>query len=139
MQLDQPYVLEGFGIYDTFGTGSVKVYDAKTDTLLWETNLGSYMTRSIACKPDSAPTDLLKIIKGDGAINELVLYGYPAAGYPDADCNADGGFNSKDLTELQNWLLTKDRMLANWIAADLTGDLAMDARDFTRMKRMLMK
>ncbi len=139
VKLDQPYVLDGFGVYDTFGTGSIKVYDAKTDTLLWETDLGSYMTRSIDNKPDSAPTDLLKIVKGDGAMNELVLYGYPAAGYPAADCDADGRFSHSDPTALRNWLLTKDRSLANWATADLTADLTLDAKDLSRMKRELMK
>ncbi len=132
-------MLDGFGVYDTFGTGSVKVYDAKTDTLLWETDLGSYMTRSIDSKPDSEPTDLLKIVKGDGAMNELVLYGYPAAGYPAADCDADGRFSRSDPTALRNWLLTKDRSLANWAAADLTADLMLDSKDLTRMKRELLK
>lgn len=137
VRLDQPYVLDGFGVYDTYGTGSVQIYDAKTDTLLWETDLGSYMSRSIDKMPDSEPTDLLKIVKGGGDLNELVLYGYPAAGYPAADCDADGSFGAADVLALQQWLLTKKRTLADWSAADMTADLTLDAKDLTKMKRAL--
>ena len=76
--LPEPCVLTGFGIFDTYGTGSFEVYDANTDTLLWSSNLGSYMSRSISLTDDSAPTDRLKIVKGGGDLNEFALYGYPS-------------------------------------------------------------
>ena len=139
VKLGQPYVLDGFGVYDTYGTGSFEVYDAKTDKLLWKTNLGSYMTRSIEMTEDSEATDLLKVVKGGGDLNELVLYGYPAAGSVSMDCNGDGQFNVADVTALQRWLLTKKHALAIWSAADLNADQMLDTRDLTIMKRALLK
>ena len=138
VKLQQPYILDGFGVYDTYGTGRVQIYDAKTDTLLWETNLGSYMTRSMDITEDSEPTDLLRIICDGGELNEFALYGYPAGGYPDYDCNADGCFDKSDAASLQAWLLTKQNDLANWTDADRTADLTLDARDLTRMKQALI-
>ena len=76
--LPEACVLTGFGLYDTYGTGSFEVYDANTDTLLWSSDLGSYMSRSISLTDDSAPTDRLKIVKGGGDLNEFAIYGYPA-------------------------------------------------------------
>ena len=138
VKLDQPYILDGIGVYDTYGTGSVEVYDANTDKLLWKSDLGSYMSRSIDIIEDSEPTDLLKIVKGSGDMNELVLYGYPAAEPTVNDCNADGRFDPGDAASLRDWLLTKDQKLANWPAADFQADQCLDARDLTKLKRALM-
>ena len=139
VKLGQPYILDGFGVYDTYGTGSIEVYDAKTDKLLWKSDLGSYMSRSIDLTDASEPTDLLKIVKGGGDMNELVLYGYPASKSREPDCNGDGSFDAADAASLRNWLLTREKTLANWTAADLQTDQTLDARDLTRMKRALMK
>lgn len=126
IKLDRAYVLDGFGIYDTYGTGNVSVYDARTDKLLWSSELDSYMSRSLELTDDSAPTDLLRIEKnGSGDFNELALYGYPVSG------------NHAEITALQRWLLTKDKSFADWKTADLNADGKLDAKDLSLMKRAL--
>ena len=137
--LDQPYVISGFQIYDTFGTGSFAVYDAHTDRLLWLSDMGGYMSRNTALLNDSAPTDCLKIVKGGGDLNECGIYGYPA---PDTgaayDINGDGIFDAKDAIALQAWLTKQDASeIANWAAGDCNSDQKLDARDLSRLKRRL--
>ncbi len=78
VNFEQPVCLTGFGVYDTYGTGNISVYDAYTDTLLWSSDLGGYMYRSMTLTADSEPTDKLKIVKGGGDLNELAFYGYIA-------------------------------------------------------------
>ena len=138
VKLDQPYVLDGFGIYDTYGTGSFEVYDAKTDRLLWRSDLDSYMARCISIQRDSAPTDLLKIVKGGGDLNEFALYGYPADP-AETDINGDRVFDSGDAAALIRWLLTADQTLANPAAADLNADSVIDCRDLNLLKRKLLQ
>lgn len=137
VKLDQPYVLDGFGIFDTYGTGSFEVYDARTDRLLWRSDLDSYMARSISILQDSAPTDLLKIVKGGGELNELALYGYPADSAA-MDINGDRVFDSADAEALIRWLLTADRTMANPAAADLNADSVIDVRDLNLLKQKLL-
>ena len=139
VQLGQPYVLDGFGVYDTFGTGSIEVYDAHTDVLLWSSDLGSYMSRSIALTEESAPTDLLKIVKGGGAMNELALYGYPSPAWKPHDVNGDGAENLADAVALQRYLLCETAVLKNPAAADCDGNGRLNAADLTLLKRILMQ
>lgn len=140
--LDMPYVLSGFGVYDTFGTGSLKIYDANTDTLLWSSDMGGYMYRNISLIEESQPTDKLKIVKGGGDLNELAIYGYPA---PEekivpGDVNADGEFNISDIVMMQKWLIAApDVKLADWKAGDLCEDNMIDSFDLCMMRRMLIE
>ncbi|MBR4201608.1 MAG: dockerin type I repeat-containing protein, partial [Oscillospiraceae bacterium] len=137
VKLDRPYVLDDFGVYDTYGTGSIAVYDARTDRLLWSSGLGSYMSRSLELRVDSAPTDYLKIVKGGGEMNELALYGYPAPDTLRGDVNADGVFDSRDLAALTDWLLTRSSAPAAPSAGDLCADGILNAADLAAMKREL--
>ncbi|MBR6718564.1 MAG: hypothetical protein IKI77_09525 [Oscillospiraceae bacterium] len=139
VQFDQPYVLDGFGVYDTYGTGRFAVYDGHTDQLLWASDLGSYMSRSISLIADTAPTDLLKIVKSGGDLNEFAAYGYPAGEQIPMDVNADGAFNTADLTALVKWLTAASNQLANPAAADADKNGRLDARDLALLKRALLK
>ncbi len=140
--LDAPYVLSGFGVYDTFGTGSLKIYDANTDTLLWSSDMGGYMYRNISMIEKSHPTDKLKIVKGGGDLNELAIYGYPA---PEekivpGDVNADGEFSISDIVVMQKWILAvPDVKLSDWKAGDLCEDNVINIFDLCIMKQMLLK
>lgn len=131
------YRITGFGIYDTFGTGSFSVYDANTDVLLWSSDMGSYMSRNIDMISESAPTDRLKIVKGGGDLNEFAVYGYAV---PDeeiaGDVNNDGIFNSYDIVMLQKWLLCSGD-LTNWKAGDLNKDNIINVFDLCLMRCML--
>ena len=137
--LDKPYILTGFGVYDTFGTGKVEIYDAYTDTLLWSSDLGSYMSRSIDFMADSAPTDQLRIVKGDGAFNEIALYGYPAPALSGVkyDVNNDGAFDALDIVSMQKYLLTGAKP-ANPSAGEGLEDGVLDVYDLGLMKRALI-
>ena len=136
--LPQQTVITGVGVYDTFGTGSIAVYDAHTDALIWSSDLGSYMSRSISLLDDSAPTDLLKIVKGGGALNELALYGYAVPDAVIGDVNADGKCTAADAAALLKWLTTDSGTLANWAAGDLNGDGRLNALDLSLLKQMLL-
>lgn len=138
--LDKPYILNGFGVFDTYGTGSLAIYDANTDTLLWESDMGGYMYRNIALISESQPTDKLKIVKGGGDLNELALYGYPAPAEKRVrgDVNADGVLDITDVVLMQKWILAvPDAKLADWQAGDLCGDNVIDVFDLCLMKRLL--
>lgn len=140
--LDMPYVLNGFGVFDTFGTGGLKIYDANTDILLWSSDMGGYMYRNISMIEESLPTDKLKIVKGGGDLNELAIYGYPA---PEekivlGDVNSDGEFNISDVLMMQKWILAvPDVKLADWKAGDLCGDNVINVFDLCLMKRLLIE
>ncbi|MCR5718529.1 MAG: hypothetical protein K6F80_05790 [Oscillospiraceae bacterium] len=138
-ELDKPYILTGFGVYDTFGTGSLEIYDANTDTLLWSSDLGSYMSRSIDFTGDSAPTDKLRIVKGDGAFNEIALYGYAAPQIAEVpyDVNKDGIFDVRDITAMQRYLLNGKALVAP-TAGDALADGVLDVFDLGLMKRALI-
>ena len=138
--LDAPYILNGFAVYDTFGTGSLEIYDANTDTLLWSSDLGGYMYREISLIEESYPTDKLKIVKGSGDLNELAIYGFPAPAEKTVlgDVNADGKLNIADAVAMQKWLLAvPDAKLADWKAGDLCEDHVINVLDLCLMKRLL--
>ena len=139
VQLDRPYVLTGFGVYDTYGTGSVEVYDAETMTLLWSTDLSGYMCRSMSLTEDSAPTEKLLVVRGGGELNELAFYGYPAPEISTVqfDVTNDGVFNALDVVALQKWLV-RAGTLANPSAADADGNGVTDIFDLARMKHALI-
>ncbi len=102
-KFDRSYSFTGFGVYDTYGTGGISVYNAYTDELIWTNDLGGYMYRNIELTDTSAPTDFIKIVKAGGELNELALYGF-AADIPDEDpmdVNSDGRINIFDLMLLK--------------------------------------
>ena len=137
VRLDRPYVFNGFGIYDTYGTGSFQIFNARTDELLWSSELDSYMSRSICLVDDTASADLLRIEKSGGDFNEVALYGYLA---PPVQCdlNGDSLCNRLDVRLLQAYLLGKKVSgINNWQAGDFNGDGKLDARDLTLLKRTL--
>lgn len=144
VQLDQPYVLTGFGVYDTFGTGNISVYDERTNTLLWSNDLGSYMTYSLTPTDDSVPTDLLRIEKEDGAMNELALFGYPAdASEPDVlrgDVNCDKQVTVSDAVLLAR-IAAEDKTVKvteqGLQQADCNGDGTITAEDTTVLLKFL--
>ncbi|MBR3630550.1 MAG: hypothetical protein IKN55_08795 [Oscillospiraceae bacterium] len=138
--LDKPYILTGFGVYDTFGTGSLEIYDANTGKLLWSSDLGSYMSRSISLTEDSAPTDKLRIVKGGGALNEVALFGYaaPETSAVQYDVTNDGRFDTADIIAMTKWL-HKGTKLANAAAGDAMTDGVLDVYDLALMKRSLLE
>ncbi len=116
---DEPCVFNGFSVYDTFGTGGVYVYDAYTDKLLWSSDLGGYMYRAVTLTPDSAPTDCLKIVKKDGAMNELTFYGYRAGVSGKSwDINHDGYVDSFDVVLMRRDIVSGDTVYS---VSDLVG------------------
>ena len=114
---DKPCIFNGFAVYDTFGTGGISVYDANTDKLLWRSDLGSYMSRSVTLTADSAPTDCLKIVKEGGDLNELAFYGYaaPALSW---DADSDGRVDFFDQILIRKSLVSDD---GRYSIADLVG------------------
>ena len=114
---DKPCVFNGFAVFDTFGTGGISVYDANTDELLWSSDLGSYMSRSVTLTKDSAPTNCLKIVKDDGAMNELAFYGYKAP-TNSWDADSDGRVDAFDHVLIRQSLVSND---AKYSIADLVG------------------
>ncbi len=140
VHLDKPYVLTGFAVYDTFGTGSLEIYDANTDALLWSSDLGSYMSRSIDLTEDSAPTDTLRIVKGGGDLNEVALYGYPAPETSPVkyDVTNDGAFDVRDIVAMTRWIHLSAPLAAP-AAGDADGDGRLDVLDQAYMKRALTK
>ncbi|MBQ6039749.1 MAG: DUF4832 domain-containing protein [Oscillospiraceae bacterium] len=59
------------------------------------------------------------------------------AGYLVGDVNNDNKFRSDDIALLRDYLLTKETDLPVWEAANLYNDGQLDARDLTRIKRLL--
>ena len=114
---DKKYVFNGFSVYDTFGTGGIYVYDAHTDELLWSSDLGGYMYRAVTLTEDSAPTDCLKIVKKDGAMNELVFYGYAAPSKRDWDITKDGIWDVFDLIMMKQAVIRNE----GYSVSDLVG------------------
>ena len=139
VDLGGAYRITGFGIYDTYGTGSFSVYDANTDVLLWSTDMGSYMSRNIDMISESSPTDRLKIVKGGGDLNEFAIYGYAV---PDeaivGDVNADGMFDISDVVMMQKWLVCSGN-LTDWKAGDISHDNIINVFDMCLMRRMLIE
>ena len=140
VKLDKKYILTGFGVYDTYGTGSLEIYDANTDTLLWSSDLGSYMSRSISLTADSIPVDTLKIVKGGGDFNELAFFGYPAPETSTVamDVTNDRKFNTADVIALQKWLLS-GKSVANPAESDTNHDGIVNIYDWVFMKKALLK
>ena len=114
---DKKYILNGFAVYDTYGTGNISVYNADTDELLWSSNLGSYMCRSITLKEDSAPVDCLKIVKQGGDMNELTFYGYSVPEKNDWDICNDGELDIFDLILMKQAVIAGEK----YTVADLVG------------------
>lgn len=123
----EPVCLTGFGVYDTYGTGNISVYDAYTDTLLWSSDLGGYMYRAMALTADSAPTDRLKIVKGGGDLNELAFYGYAAPEEP-VEFNMD--VNGDDLVDVFDLTLARKQFC--------DGIFAGTSEDIIRLQRYLL-
>ncbi|MGN0605882.1 MAG: dockerin type I domain-containing protein [Oscillospiraceae bacterium] len=140
VDLENYYHITGFGIYDTFGTGKFSVYDADTDVLLWSSDMGGYMSRTIDMIADSTPTNKLKIVKGGGDLNEFAIYGYAVSeNIIDGDVNNDGKFNIMDILLLKKWLLNvPNTTLADKNAGDLCSDGKLDVFDLCCMKNMLI-
>ena len=137
--LDKPYVITGFSIYDTFGTGGFSVYDAKTDALLFSSDMGGYMSRNTVMTDDSAPTDLLKIVKNGGDLNEFAVYGYAAPQSCEMDVTGDGRFDIADAVALTRWLTEgSSPALLYWKNGDCNHDGKLNAADLTLMKRALL-
>ena len=65
-KFDRSYSFTGFSVFDTYGTGSISVYNAYTGELLWSNDLGGYMYRNVELTAASAPTDFIKIVKAGG-------------------------------------------------------------------------
>lgn len=110
---DKPYTFNAFAVYDTYGTGNISVYDAYSDRLLWSSDLGSYMSRSIDLATDSAPTDCLKIVKQSGDLNELAFYGYYSAAqveYLTWDVDRSGIIDIMDQVLMGQHILENDGM-----------------------------
>lgn len=124
-KFDSPCSFTGFGVYDTYGTGGIEVYDGYTGRLIWSDDLGGYMYRNIELIEASKPTDFVKIVKKGGDLNELAFYGFASQlvqSYPlDADGSgsinifdliymkenrfADGAYTLSDMTALVKYLL----------------------------------
>ncbi len=140
VKFDQKYILTGFGIFDTYGTGSIKIYDDATDTLLWSNDLGSYMSRNIELTADSIPTDTIRIVKGGGDFNELAFYGYPAPEQSqiEMDVTNDGAFTLLDVIALQKWILS-EKSVSNPSASDANHDGIVNIYDLVFMKKALLK
>ncbi len=121
---DQPCVFSGFGVFDTFGTGGISVYDAHTDRLLWHSDLDSYMSRSVTLTADSAATDCLKIVKEGGDLNELAFYGHPGKALS-WDLNRNGRYDTFDL------VMMREDESGDFTSADLKGlsDFLLSARE----------
>ncbi|MBQ8515788.1 MAG: hypothetical protein IJ496_10365 [Ruminococcus sp.] len=110
VKFDRSYSFTGFSVFDTYGTGNISVYDARTDTLLWSNDLGGYMYRNVELTDTSVPTDCLKIVKAGGDLNELAFYGFAAeqaAAHP-LDTDQNGSINIFDLARLKYDLLNTD-------------------------------
>ena len=113
---DKSCVFNGFAVFDTYGTGGISVYDAKTDKLLWSNALDSYMSRSVTLTNDSAPTDCLKIVKEGGDMNELALYGYVSP-FRNWDADSDGIVDSFDLIAIRKSVIDR----TGYTVSDLVG------------------
>lgn len=55
------------------------------------------------------------------------------------DVNNSGKFDIADLVDLQNWLLGREKKLANWKMGDMCEDGILDVYDMTVMRRELVK
>ncbi|MDO4863198.1 MAG: hypothetical protein Q4A05_03410 [Ruminococcus sp.] len=113
---DKPCIFNGFAVYDTYGTGGISVYDAHTDKLLWSSDLGSYMSRSVTLTDDSAMTDCLKIVKDGGDMNELAFYGYVSP-FRDWDADRDGVVDSFDMVLIRQSVIAG----GGYTVSDLVG------------------
>lgn len=78
VELDDYYDITYIGLYDSYSTGKMEIYDANTDRLLFSTELNSYnqwVLNPLTEEPVS--TNRLRIVKyNEAKLNELVFYGY---------------------------------------------------------------
>ena len=96
VKFDQPYVLTGIGLFDTYGSGNLTVTDANTGETIWSSDLGSYMTYSFGInRAGYCTTDAVFIHKDDGALNELAFYGYRADEHKKAFLRGDVNCDEK--------------------------------------------
>ena len=141
VKLSEPYVLQGCGVYDTFGTGGIRVKDAYTGTVLWKSALDSYMSRELTPVNAQYPgTDFLIIEHTGGDLNELALYGKPQPDHWKYDVNGDHYFDKLDIEALQMYLLKGafSNSACSAKAADADSDGILNARDLTIIKRALL-
>ncbi len=134
------YILTGFGIYDTYGTGSFEIYNADTDELIWSSDMGGYMYRNIAVTKESKPVSKLRIVKGGGDLNEIAVYGYPVPDEAEAflyDVNADGVFSISDAVMMQKYL-SGIGSLTDMNAGDADGNGCINVFDLALMKKGLI-
>lgn len=77
---DDNYTLTYIGMYDTYATGKMEIYDDVTGELLFTTGLDTYNCWNLVPVTDSQiRTNRVRIVKYNGAkLNELAFYGYPA-------------------------------------------------------------
>lgn len=140
VKLTEPYVLQGVGVYDTFGTGGICIKDAYTGKVLWDSDLGSYMSRELTPAVEQYPgTDFLIIEHKGGDLNELAFYGYPKPYHWKYDINGDHYCDKLDVEALQMYLLQGKfpDAVCNAQAADINADDCLNAQDLTLLKRSL--
>lgn len=77
---DDVYTITYIGIYDTFSTGKMDIYDDVSGTLLYSSKLNTYNTWDLVPMLDTkVSTNRIRIVKYDDAkLNEMAFYGYPA-------------------------------------------------------------
>ena len=141
VKLNEPYVLQGCGVFDTYGSGGIRISFADNKEVLWESDLGTYMARDLSPAPEAYPgTDTLVIEHIGGDLNELALYGYPVPAHWKYDVNGDHYCNAADANALQAFLLKGSfpNEKCSPAAADLNADKKLDARDLTLLKRYLL-
>ena len=141
VKLREPYVLQGCGVYDTYGTGGICVKDGYTGKVLWESDLGSYMARELTpAAPQYPGTDLMIIEHKGGDLNELALYGRPVPEHWRYDIDGDHFCNRNDVEALQMYLLQGKFPGSACSAkiADLNADGCLNVRDLSLLKQLLL-
>ncbi|WP_040196365.1 hypothetical protein [Candidatus Soleaferrea massiliensis] len=80
LTFDDYYTITYVGIYDSYSTGKLEIYDDVSGDLIFTSALDSYNTWVLTPLTDeSIRTNRIRIVKYDDAkLNELAFYGYPA-------------------------------------------------------------
>lgn len=141
VKLSEPFILQGCGVYDTYGTGDISIKDAYTGTVLWESTLGSYMARELSPTDEQYPgTDFLLIEHTGGDLNELALYGTPQPVHWRYDVNGDHYLDQNDIEALQMYLLQGKfpEQHCSASAADLNADGILNAADLSMLKKVFL-